>query len=303
MRNAVPGKTIALPARRRGGLMLAALLCGSVVSGAATTAAWATVAEDDLVDVSGLAQVSDGELSELRGGFDLGPWRIDFGLMIKTAINNVEVLQTTFNIPAVGEISGIRYHFLHDGAPPGGGDQEPMPSAVPGGSAPSAIPPVVEANAQGAIGQVGSAVQDVVPETPPAQPPQSFDNLDSAVQSVAQSGSASPNATPSPSSNSSDPRPDADGSVDLPPADTFTVAEFADGIVISNGMGTEIIQQVTGGVLTQIVNQANGIAISHTTEMNLFVNNFSQVVSQAAARSAFDALAMQSVLNNPLLGQ
>lgn len=313
MRNHVPGQSIGRPvARRGGGMVLAVLLGTTVMSGAATTAAWATVAGDDLVDVSGLTQITENEMSELRGGFSLGPWNIDFGLVIKTAINNVQVLQTTFNIPEIGQISDLSFKFLHDNTPPSSGSPAPAQgssqAAETGGPQPPAAPPVTGTGSPDPSGQVVAAVQNSVPEPPPPTPPQSFDSLNEAIESTAQTGiipsdaGTSPNATPSPPTGDPGPHPDADGTFTPPPA-PLTVAEIANGVVISNGMGTEIVQQVMDGVMTQIVNQANGIEISHTTEMNVFVHNFSQVVSQASARSAFDALAMQAVINNPLLGQ
>lgn len=295
MRNAVPGRNIARPAmrRHRDGLMLAAVLGAAFMCSAMAPTAWATVADDDLVDVSGLTQVSDGELDKARGGFSLGAWQIDFGLVIKTAINNVQVLTTTFNIPNVGQISDIQYKFLHDSTPPSGGQG----AASQGSSSQDSI-------SQGSTSQE-SATQSADIGTPP--PADQGNPGTPQTQQVAGTGAAG--GDPIPSSTPATPRlvdagtPDEGSQANQLPASTFTVAEFANGVVISNGMGTEIIQQVTGGVLTQIVNQANGIEISHSTELNLFVNNFSQIVSQASARSAFESLALQSILNNPLLGQ
>lgn len=304
MRKQVPGQTIGSPvARRSGGAVLAALLGTTVMSGAATTTAWATVADDDLVDVSGLTQITENEMSELRGGFSLGPWNIDFGLVIKTAINNVQVLQTTFNIPEIGKISDLSFKFLHDDTPAGGSPAPTQSASQAAGAAQPAASSATGTGASSPSGQAVAAAQTAVPGAP-----KSFDSLNEAIESAAQTGLApagvgtSSNATPSPATGNRAPHPDADSSF-TPPPTPVTVMEIANGVVISNGAGTEIVQQVMDGVMTQIVNQANGIEISHTTELNVFVHNFSQVVSQASERSAMDALAMQAVINNPLLGQ
>jgi len=126
---------------------------------------------------------------------------------------------------------------------------------------------------------------------------QSFPTIEEALNSISGPSDDTGNATQQALAASSDQH----GAGTSP--STFVLKEIEGGIAITNGMGMEIVQQVTNGIVTQIVNQMNGVDISHSTELNIFVSNFSTVADMAATRSITDNLALQSIINNPLLGQ
>ena len=50
------------------------------------------------LDVEGLQPVADGQLANMRGGFNLGGVQISFGVIMETLINGVTHLRTEFNL-------------------------------------------------------------------------------------------------------------------------------------------------------------------------------------------------------------
>src|SRR5690606_33864832 len=85
-------------------VLTAWLLGTSFLVGAASPVALAAVDDDDLVDIAGLTPVGDETLDHLRGGFSIGPYNVNFGMVIKTAINQQQVLMTSFKVQTLGKI-------------------------------------------------------------------------------------------------------------------------------------------------------------------------------------------------------
>ncbi|MGE4086400.1 MAG: hypothetical protein AB7H93_25730, partial [Vicinamibacterales bacterium] len=326
---------------RAGRLALAGLLGTSVLAGLATAAgdapAWAAAADEDLVDITGLTPVGDRSLDDLRGGFSIGPFNVNFGVMIKTSINQMPVLQTSFVVTKLGQIDNLKQNVsagfdpsnLGFGQNGGASGQNGAQNSSNTGQNQAA--PVPEA--------VTQTVASVLPETPPAEPlavvesvvpdlpavqvppvepqavvetvvpdlPPVVDPLPAAgtpvdsMQDVIEQMSYVLNTTPTEPAPEDVPQEVASllggpagndagtqqlGNNQDPPApqdlvQSFSVTNLDNGVNISNGMGTEIMQQIQGGILTQSVNSANGMDISHATELILVISNFTQVVCQA----------------------
>jgi hypothetical protein len=64
------------------------------------------------LDVDGLQPVADGQLSAMRGGFNIGGVDISFGVIMETAINGVTKLMTSFNLDNPSHVS---LSFTHAG--------------------------------------------------------------------------------------------------------------------------------------------------------------------------------------------
>lgn len=64
------------------------------------------------LDVDGLQAVGDGQLSTMRGGFNIGGMDISFGVVMETAINGVTKLLTSFNLDNPSHVS---LSFTHAG--------------------------------------------------------------------------------------------------------------------------------------------------------------------------------------------
>lgn len=75
----------------------------------------------------------------------------------------------------------------------------------------------------------------------------------------------------------------------------WTVTQMANGggwSVSSKDLATTITQVIGDGVTTNIVNSANGIEIVHSTEMNLFLENFQEMQANAVTSQALSNLML-----------
>lgn len=64
------------------------------------------------LDMAGLEPIGDGQLSNMRGGFNIGGVDISFGVIMETAINGVTKLMTSFNLDNPSHVS---LSFTHAG--------------------------------------------------------------------------------------------------------------------------------------------------------------------------------------------
>ncbi len=341
------GKMIARDFRnpRRGGrLVVAALLGTTFLAGLAVAVgespALAAAAEDDMVDITGLTAVGDRSLDDLRGGFSIGPFNVNFGVVIKTAINQMQVLQTSFVVTKLGQISDFKQNFLHDNNPAANAAQNAASAAQNAASAAQSAAQEAANAAQDAAQDAIAAAQGAASSTAQTQavssaaeeqatqvsPPLPTGELPAEVQNLVQTVLPEVPAVGDPNAGSGGvqevlqqvadviiPAPQQDPAAEQAGAaaaavqqavqGNFSLTSLENGVHISNNAGTEILQQIQGGVMTQIINEANGMDISHATELNMFITNFTQVVAQGALSQATNGLALQSVVNNPLLGQ
>ena len=325
----------AAEARRRCRRLAAAGLIGTTfLVGAVTSVALAAVADEDMVDIAGLTAVGDQSLDNLRGGFSFGGFNVNFGLVIKTAINQQQVLMTSFKVETLGHFQDIKYDwqaYLHDNTPGGsssGSSQSAQTSSQGGGSAAGTPAPdlsgvqeqvsalsetdVTDQAAQQAAEQAAQQAGQQVAEQASQQAAEAAQQAAAAAQQAAEAAqqAATEGTTPPASQsqtssvNNDTGNPDT-GNPDIgnPDIGTFAVTQIQNGVIIDNGQGTAILQQFNNGLVTEIINAANGAQIEHSTELNVFVTNFSDVVGRASLFQATNDLALQAVRNNPLLGQ
>ena len=64
------------------------------------------------LDMAGLQPIDDGQLANMRGGFNVGGVNISFGVIMETAINGVTKLLTSFNLDNPSHVN-----VMLDGAP------------------------------------------------------------------------------------------------------------------------------------------------------------------------------------------
>jgi hypothetical protein len=312
-------------ARRRCRRLAAAGLLGTTfLVGAATSVALAAVADEDMVDITGLTAVGDQSLDNLRGGFSFGPFNVNFGLVIKTAINQQQVLMTSFKVETIGKYYDVKYDwqsYLHDNMPGGSSSGSSQTAQTSGGGAAAGTPApdltgvqdqvsalnevdvtdqatqqaaeqaaqqLAEQAAQQAAGQAAAAAQQASEAAQQAAEQAAQQAAEAAQQAAAPGGDAA-------ASSAND--------TGTPDAIAFAVTQIENGVLIDNGQGTSILQQFNNGLVTEIINAANGAQISHSTELNVFVTNFSDVIGRASLFQATNNLALQAIRNNPLLGQ
>jgi hypothetical protein len=307
-------------------LAMAGLLGTTFLVGAATSVALAAVEDDDMVDISGLAAVTEESLDNLRGGFNLGPFNINFGLVIRTVINQQQVLMTSFRVETLGKIQDVKHEwqtYLHDNTPggspgsnsgSGSGSHTPnnptqvqdglsgLPGQLDGTNPPAPPSPettqqIAEQAAQQGAQQAADAAQQAANQA--SNPPTN--------QPAGNQDSAAPNAgTPSPGNTGAGDPPDTDSAEVESPVESgggLSVTEIPNGVIIDNGDGTAIMHQIDSGITSTIINIANGADVKHSTEMNVFIENFSQVVGQQSVFQATSSMALELARNNPLIGQ
>lgn len=171
--------------------------------------------------------------------------------------------------------------------PPSSGAAAPegQSSATPAGDVivASANPPAP--SGQGSTGASGPAFQQttmapVAVIAPPASPGGSASSGNTQNNAQATGGQA-PAAPPSSAGSSGD--------------TGWTVTELANGggwTVSSQDLTTTITQLIGDGVTTNIVNSADGIVVEHTTEMNMFLENFQEMQAQAVTSQALSNLML-----------
>lgn len=220
------------------GLLASAFLCGGSVPLAA--------AEPDMLRLAGLSALSDAALDDLRGGFFVGPFFINFGMKITTMVNDIRVLETSFNVVQPNQISNLQTTVIQDLPPTGQG--------AGGGAGMGAGQGAGEGAGAGA-GQ-GAGTGAGTPSSPPTSP-----------------------------------------------SPTVDLGDLARGIELDLGQGTRILQRLDHGLVTQIVNSANGQQIRHATEVNLFISNFSTVIDQGRLHLGLNHLAREAARIGLTFGQ
>lgn len=305
-------------ARRRCRRLAAAGLLGTTfLVGAATSVALAAVADEDMVDITGLTAVGDQSLDNLRGGFSFGPFNVNFGLVIKTAINQQQVLMTSFKVETIGKYYDVKYDwqsYLHDNMPGGSSSGSSQAAQTSGGSAAAGTPAPDLTGVQDQVSALNEV--DVTDQATQQAAEQAAQQLaEQAAQQAAgqaaaaaqQASEAAQQAAEQAAQQAAAPGGDAAASsandTGTPDAIAFAVTQIENGVLIDNGQGTSILQQFNNGLVTEIINAANGAQISHSTELNVFVTNFSDVIGRASLFQATNNLALQAIRNNPLLGQ
>ena len=78
-------------------LLVAALL--------ASPASKATAGSFGDLDVSGLQAVSSGKLADMRGGFSFGGMDISFGVIMRTAVGGMTILETAFYLEHPSDVT------------------------------------------------------------------------------------------------------------------------------------------------------------------------------------------------------
>lgn len=318
--------------RRCRGLMAASLLGTTFLVGAATSVALAAVADEDMVDITGLTAVGEGTLDNMRGGFSFGPFNVNFGLVIKTAINQQQVLMTSFKVETLGKIQDIKYDwqsYLHDNKPGGSNASSSSSQTAQTGAAAAGTDapapdlsgvqeqvetltenPPTEESAQQAAEQLGqqaaAAAQQSAAAAQQAAAAAAQQAAEAAQQAVTQGTTPPADESHASTANNDPGTPDvgaSDAAAAASDAVAFAVTQIENGVFIDNGQGTAIMQQINNGLVTEIINAANGATITHSTELNVFVSNFSDVVDRASLFQATSNLALEAIRNNPLLGQ
>ncbi len=309
--------SIGMGAAKLGGYALSGLLgttflCGTAAPGLAAGK------EGDFLDVSRLEAVSDRTLGDLRGGFRVGNYDISFGVTVTTTINGGTVLQTTFHVTNPGQIGQAVTQWLQDGQNlfDSKGSKVDVDVEI---DKQHGVPDVdadvdVEVQAQGVdvdidvnvlaqpatgpnkvapVDQVSLAVAELSPvvsvpesavqtaEPMPAvdfasAPPVAADDAIASIAAVVDPGTMVDTATAEPSLALM-----ADPNTIVQAANGFSLVKTGNGFAL-NGPGTTVIHEVTNGVLTEIINANNNVAISHSTEMNMTIANFSDVARQGA---------------------
>lgn len=112
-----------------------------------------------------------------------------------------------------------------------------------------------------------------------------------------QPGNMSPVASAGTSRTHSSSAANASGAADTSNSSNpaWVVSQSPDGTawsVSSEDLATVITQQIGNGVSTNIVNSANGIAIDHSTEISLHLDNFSEMQAQAATSQVISNLML-----------
>jgi hypothetical protein len=212
------------------GLLVSAFLGGGSVPLAA--------AEPDMLRLAGLSALSDTALDDLRGGFFVGPFFINFGMKITTMVNDVQVLETRFNVTQPNQISNLQTTLIQD------------------------MPPAGQGAGEGAGDGAGMGAGQ-----------------------GAGTGAGTPGSSPTTPS----------GMVDL--------GDLMRGIELDLGQGTRILQRLDNGLVTEIVNSANGQTIRHATEVNLFITNFSTVIDQGRLHLGLNNLAREAARIGLTFGQ
>ncbi|WP_425450132.1 hypothetical protein [Virgifigura deserti] len=220
------------------GLLVSAFLCGSSVPLAA--------AEPDMLRLAGLSALSDTALDDLRGGFFVGPFFINFGMKITTMVNDVRVLETSFNVTQPNQISNLQTTVIQD------------------------MPPAGQGAGQGAGEGAG-------------------DGAGMGAGMGAGQGAGTGAGTP--------------GSSPTTPSGMVDLGDLTRGIELDLGQGTRILQRLDNGLVTEIVNSANGQTIRHATEVNLFITNFSTVIDQGRLHIGLNNLARESARIGLTFGQ
>jgi len=291
-------------ARRRCRWLAAAGLLGTTfLVGAATSVALAAVADEDMVDITGLTAVGDQSLDNLRGGFSFGPFNVNFGLVIKTAINQQQVLMTSFKVETLGKYYDVKYDwqaYLHDNTPGGSSSGSSQTAQTSGGAAAGTQAPDLgdvqeQVSALSETDVTDEATQQAAQQAAEQAAQQAAQEAAAAAQQAATEGT-----TPPADQTAADTSGNDTGNPDIA---AFAVTQIENGVLIDNGQGTAIMQQFNNGLVTEIINAANGAQIEHSTELNVFVTNFSDVIGRASLFQATNNLALQAVRNNPLLGQ
>jgi hypothetical protein len=317
-------------ARRRCRRLAAAGLLGTTfLVGAATSVALAAVADEDMVDITGFTAVGDQSLDNLRGGFSFGPFNVNFGLVIKTAINQQQVLMTSFKVETIGKYYDVKYDwqsYLHDNTPGGSSAGASQAAQTSGGAAAGTQAPdlsdvqeqvsalnetdVTDEATQQAAEQAAQQTAQQAAEQAAAAAQQAAGAAQQTAATAQQAAEAAQQAategtTPPADQTAADTSGNDTGNPDIgnPDFGVFAVTEIENGVLIDNGQGTAIMQQFNNGLVTEIINAANGAQIAHSTELNVFVTNFSDVIGRASLFQATNNLALQAVRNNPLLGQ
>ena len=245
------------------GLVASALLCGASAPLAA--------AETDMLRLAELSALPDTALDDLRGGFFIGPFFVNFGMKITTMVNDVRVLETSFNVVQPNQIGDVQTTVVQNmpSADQGSGGSSGKATGMP--DLPAAQPPATP------------AATPSLPADPPSKAPAATPNLPAAAPSTGQSGA--PTSPPT----------GTQGTLDL--------QDLQRGIEVDLGQGTRILQHLDNGLVTQIVNSANGQMIRHATEINLFITNFSTVINQGKLNLGLNNLALESARIGFAFGQ
>lgn len=295
-------------------LLTAWLLGTSFLVGAASPVALAAVEaeDDDLVDIAGLTPVGDQTLDDLRGGFSIGPYNVNFGMVIKTAINQQQVLMTSFKVQTLGKIEDVKHEFLagwqsylHDDSGKTGEtsaanltENQPMEQIT------DTMPPLPEMTTP-----LPEIVEQATTELADTFTPEQLPETETLVSQLETIGDQIPPAPeiPAPETYTTELQETLPSTSTVPEVGesfaNFIVTAIENGFIVDNGEGTSVMHQVDPGVVTQIINVANGATVSHSTEMNIYVQNFSEVIGQHSLSMAMSSLAFEAARNNPLLGQ
>lgn len=314
-----------------GGLALGSLLGTTFLCGTAAPA-FAAAADDDMLDVSSLERVTDGSLDDLRGGFNIGGYEVSFGITVTTTVNGQQLLQTSFNVNDPGQIGNVVTSYIQqqqaalaNGGGTGGS------SGGQGGNSLGNIDVEIEVDEDGEIDvDVDVDVDDDAPEVA-----QAIDSLEAAMEALENGGGQPAVAEAQVAAAAADfqqgtmaplaPATEATGSTDDGPGDTqidlsgiespavpnvaaaaaatWIVTELQNGMQVSStDLATTIMQQIGNGVSTSITNSANNMTFEHTTEMNVFLENFAEMQAQAVTSHVISSvmadLANQSTFGN-----
>ena len=202
---------------------------------------------------SGLTPLSPNNLAGLRGGFAVGVFAFDIGVVVSTSVNSasgVYTVTTTATLNPAGNVTNARTDF------------SALPAQANAGGNGS---PQTQVTLLVVPEQTGEPATTQTPITPLVAPEQTGE------PATAQTAAA-------------------DGPVEITPAAepaavtvpvTVDSTELVDGGIIVSVEGTDfaIVHEITGQELVTLVqNTENGASLSTSVDMNVTIANYSQVL-------------------------